>query len=87
MGWFKDTFLDDFLGLGFDRDGYSSDARKYGMDTTNEKWLNMFINNPDKLQESLRRLGLTGEGGMVTDRRRIEGSESERTDTGWQTKN
>ena len=79
--------LDEEFGLGFDRDGYSSDARKYGMDTTNEKWLNMFINNPDKLQESLRRLGLTGEGGMVTDRRRIEGSESERTDTGWQTKN
>ena len=72
------------FGLGFDRD--SSDARKYGMDTTTEKWLNMFVNNPDKLQETLRILKLTGEGGNTTDRRRIEGTDTEQTDTGWQTK-
>ncbi len=81
------NILDVEFGLGFDRDGISSDARRYGMDTTQEKWLNMFINNPDKLKETLRRLGLTGEAGTATDRKRIEGNESERTDTGWQTKN
>ncbi len=80
------NLMDKEFGLGFDRDGYSSDARKYGMDTTNEKWLNMFVNNPDKLQEILRVLKLTGEGGNTTDRRRIEGTDTEQTDTGWQTK-
>jgi len=76
----------DSYGLGFDRGYSSSDGRKYGMDTSSERWLNMFINNPDKLQGILNELKLTQEGSMVTDRRRIEGSESERTDTGWQTK-
>ena len=76
----------DSYGLGSDRGYSSSDGRKYGMDTSSERWLNMFINNPDKLQGILNELKLTQEGSMVTDRRRIEGSESERTDTGWQTK-
>ena len=79
--------MDKYFGLGFDRGGNSSDARKYGMDTTNEKWLNMFINNPDKLQRILGTLGLDqGEGGTTVDRRRIEGTDTEQTDTGWQTK-
>lgn len=76
----------DSYGLGSDRGYSSSDGRKYGMDTSSERWLNMFINNPDKLQGILNELKLTQEGSMVTERRRIEGSESERTDTGWQTK-
>ena len=76
----------DSYGLGFDRGQKSSDGRKYGMDTSEERWLNMFINNPDKLEKILDYLNLTQEGAMVTDRRRIEGSESKRTDTGWQTK-
>ena len=76
----------DSYGLGSDRGYPSSDGRKYGMDTSSERWLNMFINNPDKLQGILSELKLTQEGSTVTDRRRIEGSESQRTDTGWQTK-
>jgi hypothetical protein len=46
----------------------------------------MFVNNPDKLQEILRILKLTGKVENTTDKRRIEGTETEQTDTGWQTK-
>ena len=60
----------DSYGLGSDRGYSSSDGRKYGMDTSSERWLNMFINNPDKLQGILNELKLTQEGSMVTERRR-----------------
>ena len=78
----------DWYGLGNDKFRQpSSDARKYGMNTGIERWLNMFVNNPAKLEAILGHVGLTVDGEMTTDKRRIEGSESERTDTGWQTKN
>jgi hypothetical protein len=72
--------MNSMLGLG----NSSSDARDFGIDSPIEAWMNIYANNPEKLKDILKGLGLTGEGGMTEEKTITPTSKSSSTDTGWQ---